>query len=106
MIGYSAKKLNRLILFVWGGGLVVLVAVDYCVRIITGHYYVLGLGEPLWYGVQILLTLISLFLLYLSIKNLTFKNACFKVILSILLGMFFYLVVIWFYVIGTGIDSF
>lgn len=80
-----------------------LVLIDYVIRVTSKNYYSIGFGEILWNLLHLALAIISGFLIfYFSKKN---NFSLLKPALIVSFCSLFHFILIWTYVIGTGIDS-
>ena len=99
------KKIYSLGYVVWFLGLAVIVAIDWGIRKLGGQEYGLGMPEPVWFISQIALSLVAVLCIYLSLRDSNRREAVLCSLFAILVGTLYYMVVVWLYVIGTGIDS-
>lgn len=99
------KASMRKALFIWIGGLLAIVAIDYLLRLNSDYFYRLGLGENLWFISHWLLALLSLVVLIRGWRSQLPKANILSLLGALLLAVVFYLVVIYLYVLGSGIDS-
>lgn len=81
-------------------------AIDYVLRVNSTEYYALGMGEEMWFISHSLLGLITLFVLYLTFRPLKKSDKVKGILLACILGVVWYFLVIYTYILGSGIDSF
>ena len=86
-------------------GLSVIIVFDYALRILTQKTDALFLPEMLWFALHIMLAVMvfSLFLKRAKSKALTTK--IFAGLIASSIAFVIYLVMVWVYVIETGVDS-
>ncbi|MBT1062725.1 hypothetical protein KJY73_04015 [Bowmanella sp. Y26] len=99
------KASMRKALLVWIGGLLAIVAVDYLLRLNWDNFYRLGLGENLWFISHWLLAMLSLVVLIRGWRSQLPKGNFMSLLGALLLAVVFYLMTIYLYVLGSGIDS-
>ena len=81
--------------------------VDYTFRKISDDFFTGGIPEFLWFFVQILAALIGGFFVFNGTKLIqTVNRRMLSYTINVLLGVLFYFIVIYSYVLGLGIDSF
>ena len=90
---------------IWFGGLILLFAIDYIIRLASVNYYSLGMNETVWFLLQIVIGIGSLGLLVKAVKQMPTHKAVLLSGVTIVVGLIVYLVLTWLYVVGTGIDS-
>jgi hypothetical protein len=96
--------LRSLVIFL--GGLLLLVAVDYCLRFSSGVMHGLGMPEMIWFASQMIIAGISMCVFLLNIKLVALgKKLSFSFVFLLSAGVI-YLVVIYGYVLLTRVDSF
>lgn len=80
--------------------------VDYSIRTTSVNFYNSGIPEELWFLPQILAAIIGVFYLVRGIKKLesTYQIIS-SIFLNIFFGIMFYIVVVYSYILGLGIDS-
>ena len=80
--------------------------VDYILRKANANFYTGGISETIWFSIQILAVAAAG---YFVIMGSSFLNNNRQKILSLIvnfvLGVFFYVVAVYSYVLGLGIDS-
>lgn len=99
------KKIYSLGYVTWFLGLAFIVAIDWSVRKLGEQEYGLGMPEPVWFISQIALSLIAALCIYFSLRNSNRREAVLYGLSAILVGVLYYMIVVWLYVIGTGVDS-
>lgn len=90
---------------VWFLGLIGFILIDFMLRHFAGEPYEPGVTPVVWYSSHFILALASLALLLYSLH---FKPTVTNILIFfglIVLGATYYLLVMWVYVIETGIDS-
>lgn len=81
--------------------------IDYLLRTTSDNFYIGGIPEWLWFSIQIVAGLIGGTFIYLGTKNLNlFHHKILSYLINLALGLFVYLLFIYSYVLGLGIDSF
>ena len=80
--------------------------VDYLIRINSDDFYHSGIPEQLWFVIQMSAAALALFFVFRSAKLIdTRSRIVIHYALNISLGVLFYTVVVFFYIVGLGIDS-
>ena len=93
-------------LFIFVFGLLSLVVVDYSMRQFSGSLNNLGMSEVVWFSLQIIIMVVSLFVFTKNIKTLSVSKKILSSLLFMLLGAVVYLCVIYGYVFSTQIYGF
>jgi hypothetical protein len=92
--------------FLFFGGLAIQIGVDYFLRMQDGNIKEGGFSEPLWFSIQFILGLISIFFLYKGTQSRPqLWQRIATVAWQVILAFVIYFVILLFYVLGTGIDS-
>ena len=102
----SAKYLHLSALCVWVLGLLSICLIDYQIRIHGDKITSLGMEEQVWFASHIVLGLVAITLLIAALKETqkTYTKAL-LVAANIFVAAVSYIVIIGWYVLGTGIDS-
>jgi hypothetical protein len=88
------------------GGLAAEMAVDHVLRIQDGNIRTGGIPEPLWFLIQILLAIVSLWLAYRATNSIhLFWKRVLAVGAQAVVAFFISVWALLYYVVGTGIDS-
>ena len=90
---------------VWSAGLVTVMIIDYVVRLNSDDYYTLGIGENLWFVSHTLFGLLAAGFLLFSLKHKETAQQIKGTLTASLSGALIYLVIVYSYIIGTGLDS-
>ena len=90
---------------VWIGGLLLLGVTDYLLRLISGSYHALGMNETLWFLLQVFLGVASLAYLVRAVRQMASYRALMLSGITIAAGLLAYFILIWIYILGTGVDS-
>jgi len=86
-------------------GLLILVVVDYCLRLSSGLMHGLGMLEMVWFESQVIIVGISMYVFLSNIKLVAIgKKLSFSFVFLLSVGVI-YLVVIYGYVLLTQVDS-
>jgi len=101
----TRKNSIWLALSIWCTGLLCIVGLDYFLRINSTEYYSLGMGENIWFLSHSLLGLIAFVILNFTFKPLDKINRIKGLLIACTFGVAWYLVVIYVYVLGSGVDS-
>ena len=91
--------------FIWIIGLLLLVAIDYFIRLNSDEYYCLGMDETIWFMSHIILAFVAMVFLLTALRPTHWLYKLKKLILAITFGVVWYIIVIWLYVLGSGVDS-
>jgi len=99
------KKNFLLSIIYFFGGLLALIGLDYLIRYSSDNFYQLGLNETIWFLSHILIAALVLFLFLKRAKHINLKSKMlFTAVLSFV-GFIIYIVLVFGYVVGSGIDS-
>lgn len=83
------------------------ILIDFLLRRSSDEFRYGGMPEPLWFGIQLIAALVAVFFL---IKGVRYLKRTSHIILSVsvnaILGIVFYTLAIYGYILGFGIDSF
>ena len=103
------KKMSYLS-FAWicfVGVLLIEVIVDYLFRRMSDDFYQSGIDETIWFLIQIGAVGIAVYYLLKSTRKFESKGTkAGYFLLNIVAGIFFYILLIYSYILGLGIDSF
>ena len=89
----------------WLGGNTLLIVIDYLIRHASNNFHRLGMNETLWFLLQIIIGIGSLGLLIKAVKHMSTHKAVLLSGVTIVVGFVVYVGLMWFYIVGTGVDS-
>jgi len=91
-------------LLIWFMGLPLSIATSYVLRKV-GDFNSLGMPEAVWFTMHIGIYILSIVLIYFSIKKLTLLKKLVSIVILSFVYVEYYFVITWFYIIESGIDS-
>lgn len=86
-------------------GLLIIISIDYSIRIVNEINYGLGFNETIWFLTHILVSAIALFIFF---KRENSTKIVKKILLMAVLSVFgfgIYILTVGYYVISSGVDS-
>ena len=86
-------------------GLAVIIIFDYSLRILTQKTDDLFLPEMLWFALHIMLAAMVFLLFLKRAKGKALTTKIFAGLIASLIALVVYMVMVWVYVIETGVDS-
>ena len=89
---------------VWFVGLPITIGISFSLRELFGISG-LGMPEPVWFAIHIILFLISLLFTYQSVKLTSLLKKILITSIFVTIGGLYYIILTWFYVIESGIDT-
>jgi glucan phosphoethanolaminetransferase (alkaline phosphatase superfamily) len=95
---------QSLLIFVLG--LLSLVVADYSIRQFAGSPNNLGMPEVVWFALQVIISVVSIFVFIKNIQTLPISKKIISSLLLLLIGAVVYICVIYGYVFSTQIDGF
>lgn len=98
------------ITYAWGiyaGAIIIELLVDYLIRIKSENFYSNGIPESMWFLLQILAATVGVYFIIYGAKYLkNIKHKITHVFANLIIGILFYTLIVYSYVLGLGIDSF
>ncbi len=87
-------------------GLILIAAVDYGIRLARKIEYSLGLPEPIWFSLQLIVLAVATITFWKSTSTEKLNSRLIYSLPQLALFLIFYILIIYGYVLGTSIDSF
>lgn len=99
----NKKKFINAVL-IWFLGFPLSIALSYGLRV-AGDFHSLGMPEVVWFIMHISLYIVSMVLIYMSLRGFALLNKLLTMVIMSLIYAVTYFGVTWFYIIGSGVDS-
>ncbi|CCK75731.1 hypothetical protein OLEAN_C15550 [Oleispira antarctica RB-8] len=106
MKGLDIKKGYGQSLLIFVLGLLSLVVADYSMRQFTGSPNNLGMPEVVWFALQVIISVVLIFVFIKNIQTLPISKKIISSLLLLLIGAVMYICIIYGYVFSTQIDGF
>ena len=90
---------------IWLLGIGLLIVVDYALRVVNGNMHALGMHETLWFAIPLVLAVLAAYPLLRQLQLKRTRQTLLYTMALLVAAFFYYLIAIWCYIIGSGIDA-
>ena len=91
---------------IYAGIIVTELLADYAIRKLSNDFYSGGIQEPLWFALQILAAIIGGYLIVYGTRYLkTIRHKATHIFINLIGAIAFYVLTVYSYILGLGIDS-